>query len=241
MLYAIFSDIHGNLEALETCLAHADTKQPDASVCLGDFVGYGAAPNECIATMRARIEVAVAGNHDLAACGRIKLGYFNPDAAHAARWTMETLTPEHMAYLKALPYSVEWRGLRLVHSSPAQPEEWNYVLSPNDAAFEMEACVEDVCLIGHSHYPGTFELAGSQVRYTRDAIVNAVRGRRYLVNVPSVGQPRDGDPRAGYLLFDSDSLRFEHVRLEYDIAAAMKRIRDAGLPAFLAERLQWGE
>jgi diadenosine tetraphosphatase ApaH/serine/threonine PP2A family protein phosphatase len=241
MLYAIFSDIHGNLEALQTCLEHADGRKPDACVCLGDFVGYGAAPNECIAAMRPRIEAAVAGNHDLAACGRIKLGYFNPDAAHAARWTMEALTPEHMDYLKSLPYSIAWRGVRVVHSSPAEPEDWNYVLSPGDAAFEMEACVEDVCLIGHSHYPGTFELSGAQVRYTREPIVNAARGRRYLVNVPSVGQPRDGDPRAGYLLFDAEAMRFEHVRLDYDIAAAMKRIKDAGLPPFLAERLQWGE
>jgi diadenosine tetraphosphatase ApaH/serine/threonine PP2A family protein phosphatase len=241
MRFAIFSDIHGNLEALDAVLADADARGPDASVCLGDFVGYGAAPNECIDRLLPRIEVAVAGNHDLAACGRIKLGYFNPDAAQAARWTTEMLTPEHLQYLHDLPYSVAWRGVRLVHSSPAEPEEWHYVFSPGDAAFEMEACVEDVCFIGHSHYPGTFELSGSNVRYTREERVDGVRGRRYLVNVPSVGQPRDGDPRAGYLLFDDEALTFEHVRLEYDIPAAMRRIRDAGLPAFLADRLQWGE
>ncbi len=239
MKIAVFSDIHGNLEALHTVLADADARKPDACVCLGDFVGYGAAPNECIDTLRPRIEAAVAGNHDLAACGRIKLGYFNPDAARAARWTTETLTPEHMEYLRNLPYSIAWRGMRLVHSSPSEPEDWRYVFSPADAWFEMEACAEDVCLIGHSHYPGTFELAGPDVRYTRDESVKRVRGRRYLVNVPSVGQPRDGDPRAGYLLVEDG--RFEHVRLEYDIEAAMKRIRDAGLPSFLADRLQWGE
>ena len=241
MRLAIFSDIHGNLDALDAVLADADARAPDASVCLGDFVGYGAAPNECIDRLVPRIELAVAGNHDLAACGRIKLGYFNPDAAQAARWTTEVLTPAHLQYLRELPYSVEWHGMRLVHSSPADPEEWHYVFSPGDAAFEMEACAEDVCFIGHSHYPGTFELAGPDVRYTRDESVKGVRGRRYLVNVPSVGQPRDGDPRAGYLLFDDEALTFQHVRLDYDIPAAMRRIRDAGLPAFLAERLQWGE
>jgi diadenosine tetraphosphatase ApaH/serine/threonine PP2A family protein phosphatase len=115
------------------------------------------------------------------------------------------------------------------------------VFSPGDAAFEMEACAEDVCFIGHSHYPGTFELEGSIVRYTRDERVEGRPGRRYLVNVPSVGQPRDGDRRAGYLMFDDQSLVFEHVRLEYDIPAAMQRIRAAGLPSFLADRLQWGE
>ncbi len=241
MRVAILSDVHGNLEALETVLAHADAAKPDAMVCLGDFVGYGAAPNECIARLRPRIEVAVAGNHDLAACGRIKLGYFNQDAARAARWTTEILTPEHVEYLRELPFSVHWRGVRLVHSTPTEPQEWHYVLSPGDAAFEMESCAEDICFIGHSHYPGTFELEGSSVRYSRDPVVEGRAGRRYLVNVPSVGQPRDGDPRAGYLLYDDAPLRFEHVRLEYDIAGAMARIRAAGLPPFLAERLQWGE
>ena len=241
MRVAILSDVHGNLQALESVLADADARRTDAMVCLGDFVGYGASPNECIARLRPRIEVAVAGNHDLAACGRIKLGYFNPDAAHAARWTAETLTSEHMEYLRALPFSVLWRGVRLVHSSPAEPHEWHYVLSPGDAAFEMESCAEDVCFIGHSHFPGTFELEGSAVRYTRDARVTGARGRRYLVNVPSVGQPRDGDPRAGYLVYDDAGPAFEHVRLDYDVAAAMEAIRAAGLPPFLAERLQWGE
>ncbi len=242
MRYAILSDIHGNLEALETVLGDVAGRGVDAMVCLGDFVGYGAAPNECIERLRPLIEAAVAGNHDLAACGRIKLGYFNPDAAQAARWTTEALTPDHLEYLRALPFSVVWRGVRLVHSSPSEPEEWNYVFSPGDAALEMESSPEDVCLIGHSHYPGTFELFGGQVQYTRDAVVTARPGRRYLVNVPSVGQPRDGDRRAGYLLFDDGSpLRFEHVRLEYDIPAAMERIRAAGLPPFLADRLQWGE
>ena len=219
MRLAILSDVHGNLPALECVLADVDARGPDAMVCLGDFVGYGASPNECIGALRPRIEGAVAGNHDLAACGRIKLGYFNPDAARAARWTTETLTPENMEYLRALPFTMEWRGAFLVHSSPAEPEEWHYVLSPNDAAFEMEACARAVCFIGHSHYPGTFELEGSEVRYTRDAVVNGKRGCRYLVNVPSVGQPRDGDRRP----------------------AAMATIRAAGLPPLLAERLQWGE
>ena len=241
MRIAILSDIHGNLEALDTVLADVAARRPGAIACLGDFVGYGAAPNECIAKLRPLIEVAVAGNHDLAACGRIKLGYFNPEAARAAVWTTETLTPENLEYLRALPFSEHWRGVRVVHASPAEPEEWHYVFTPGDAALEMSACPENVCFIGHSHYPGTFELDGDRVAYTRDARVAGRAGRRYLVNVPSVGQPRDGDPRAGYLVYDDEAFTFEHVRLEYDIASAMKRIREAGLPAFLADRLQWGE
>jgi len=241
MRLAILSDIHGNLEALEAVLEDVVRRRPDAIACLGDFVGYGAAPNECIARVRPLIEVAVAGNHDLAACGRIRLGYFNPDASKAAIWTTEALTPEHAEYLRGLPFSVVWHGLRLVHSSPAEPEEWHYVLSPADAALEMEAVAEPLCLIGHSHYPGTFDIDGPRVGYTRDPVVALSAGRRYLVNVASVGQPRDGDPRAGYLFYDDEQRMLEHVRLRYDVAAAMQRIRDAGLPAFLADRLQWGE
>ena len=241
MRLAILSDVHGNLPALERVLTDVDARKPDAMVCLGDFVGYGASPNECIESLRPRIEGAVAGNHDLAACGRIKLGYFNQDAAAAARWTTEHLTAENIEYLRGLPWTMKWRGVLLVHSSPSEPEEWHYVLSPNDAAVEMKSCAEDICFIGHSHYPGTFELERSDVRYTREPVVKGRRGCRYLVNVPSVGQPRDGDRRAGYMLFDDEALRFEHVRLEYDIPAAMDCIRAAGLPSLLAERLQWGE
>src|SRR5439155_12849674 len=155
MLHAVVSDIHGNLEALETVLADLDRRRVAGVACLGDFVGYGAAPNECIERLRPRVEVAVAGNHDLAACGRIKLGYFHQDAATAARWTDTRLTPENRAYLEGLPFAVEWLGMWLVHSSPANPRAWSYVLSPLDAEAEMRAYPTDICLIGHSHYPGT--------------------------------------------------------------------------------------
>ena len=241
MRHAILSDIHGNLDALEAVLADVTEVGVDDMVCLGDFVGYGAAPNECISRLRPLIQHAVAGNHDFAACGKIKLGYFNPDAAKAARWTTEHLTEEHLTYLRELPMSVSWNGMYLVHASPVEPEEWHYVFSPADAAFEMEAVTERVCLIGHSHYPGTFELTGSIVQYSRQEDVHGDPGSRYLINVGSVGQPRDGDPRAAWLLFDDDRFAFEHRRVTYDIPAAMQRIRDAGLPPYLADRLQWGE
>ena len=241
MLHAVLSDIHGNLEALETVLADIDRRGVASIACLGDFVGYGASPNECIETLRPRIEVAVAGNHDLAACGRIKLGYFNSDAAEAARWTDQRLTPENRAYLEGLPLSVPWRGLRLVHSSPSDPEDWRYVLSAEEAEEEMKAFTESVCLIGHSHYPGAFEWNARRLNYTREADIPLRPGHRYLVNVASVGQPRDGDPRAGYLLYAPDARLMTHVRLDYPVEGAMKRIAAAGLPRFLAERLQWGE
>jgi diadenosine tetraphosphatase ApaH/serine/threonine PP2A family protein phosphatase len=241
MPHAIVSDIHGNLEALEAVLEDLERREVERVVCLGDFVGYGASPNECIDRLRPRLEVAVAGNHDLAACGRLKLHYFNSDAAVAATWTDVRLTEQNREYLKTLPFTVPWRGMLLVHASPSTPNEWHYVLTPADAAMELSAFEEGICLIGHSHVPGAFVWDERRVRYTRDADVPVAAGHRYLVNVGSVGQPRDGDPRAAYLLVDEAKRTLTHVRIDYDIEGAMRRIRDAGLPAFLAERLQWGE
>ncbi len=241
MLHAVVSDIHGNLEALEAVLADIDRHGVSSIACLGDFVGYGADPNACIERLLPRVEVAVAGNHDLAACGRIKLGYFHADAATAARWTDQQLTPENRAYLESLPFALEWLGMWLVHSSPADPKAWHYVLTPADAAEEMRAFTHDVCLIGHSHYPGTFARVKQTLNYTRDAEVRIESGAKYLITVPSVGQPRDGDPRAGYLLVDPEQHVLTHVRIEYDVPGAARRIRDAGLPLALGERLRWGE
>lgn len=241
MLHAIVSDIHGNLEALETVLADVEKHRPESIVCLGDFVGYGASPNECIDRLRPLIQHAVCGNHDLAAIGKLRLGYFNSNAAVAAKWTETALTVENRAYLESLPFTVKWRDTLLVHASPAQPEEWHYVLSPVEAKDEMAAYTETLCFIGHSHYPGTFDRHQDRIRYTRTQDVRIEKGHSYLVNVGSVGQPRDADPRAAYLLYDEGERVLRHVRLEYDVAGAMKRIIDAGLPRFLADRLQWGE
>ncbi len=241
MRLAILSDIHGNLEALEAVLADVDASRVDAMACLGDFVGYGASPNPCIERLRPRLEAAVTGNHDVVAAGRLRLGAFNSDAATAARWTSEALTDENRAWLASLPYTARWRGALLVHASPLEPEEWHYVLSPYEAEHEMEGFQEPLCFIGHSHYPGVFERDGGRLRYSRDPEVRLDAGRRYIVNVGSVGQPRDGDPRAAYLLWDDRERTVRHVRIDYDIDGAMKRILDAGLPRFLAERLRWGE
>ncbi len=241
MLHAVISDIHGNLDALEVVLADLDACQPASIACLGDFVGYGAAPNECIELVRPRLEAAVTGNHDVVAAGRLRLGAFNSDAATAARWTSEALTPANRAWLQALPYTLPWRGARLVHAAPVEPEQWHYVLSPYEAESELEGFDEALCFIGHSHYPGIFEHDGERIRYTRENTVRMEPGRRYIVNVGSVGQPRDGDPRAAYLLWDDRERSVRHVRLAYDIDRAMSRIVDAGLPRFLAERLRWGE
>lgn len=241
MLHALVSDVHANLEALEVVLADIARRGADDIVCLGDFVGYGASPNECMDLLCPRIEQAVLGNHDQAAIDASVLDDFNPEAAAAARWTARQLTPEHAAWLAELPYSLPWHGARLVHAAPAEPGAWEYVLSLSVAEDEMKHCAEPVCFVGHSHVPGTFEFQGARGSYGRDAVIRARRDRRYLIVVPSVGQPRDGDPRAGYLLWDDTAWTFEHVRLVYDVESAQTRILGTGLPPSLAARLRWGE
>jgi diadenosine tetraphosphatase ApaH/serine/threonine PP2A family protein phosphatase len=241
MLHAVLSDVHANLEALEVVLADVAGRGAADRVCLGDFVGYGASPNECMTMLCPRVEAAVLGNHDDAAVHPERVEAFNPDAARAARWTASQLTREHRDYLRALPLSVAWKGARLVHASPDDPGMWNYVFRPVEAVREMAVCEEPLCFVGHSHVPGTFEVKGQRATYTREPHVAGSHDRRYLIVVPSVGQPRDGDPRAGYLLWDDEAWTFEHIRLEYDLERAVERILEAGLPSYLAERLRWGE
>ena len=241
MKLAILSDIHGNLEALEAVLKDVDSSGVDGVVCLGDFVGYGASPNECLARLRPLLEAAVLGNHDAAALGRVRLGGFQSDAATTARWTAEHLTPENREWLGNLPYSIEWHGHRLVHATPSEPEEWHYVLSVADAEYELGAFRERLGFIGHSHVAGSFETDGAHVSYVRGRTLQLRSGYRYLINVGSVGQPRDGDARAAWLCFDDERDTLVHRRVDYDVEAAGTRIRDAGLPPFLAERLRWGE
>jgi diadenosine tetraphosphatase ApaH/serine/threonine PP2A family protein phosphatase len=243
MLRAVLSDIHGNLEALEAVLGDVAREGAGEILCLGDFVGYGASPNECIGRLRPMLAAAVAGNHDLAAIGRMRLGGFSSHAGQAALWTGEVLTPENRAWLEALPLEVRRGGALLVHSSPIEPDAWHYVLSVPEARLEFTAFPERLCLIGHSHYPGAFRLGadGTEVDYGREDELRFEPGCRYIVNVPGVGQPRDGDPRTGYLLWDDEQGRLQQRRLDYDVAAARQRILDAGLPRFLGDRLQWGE
>ena len=243
MLRAVLSDIHGNLEALEAVLADVGRVGAAEILCLGDFVGYGASPNECLDRLRPVLAAAVTGNHDVAVCGHSRLGGFSSHAAQAARWTGTVLTPENLAYLESLPFEVRHAGALLVHASPAEPREWHYVLSVEEAREEFDCFEERLCLIGHSHYPGAFRLdeRRGEIGYSREPEVRLEAGCRFLVNVPSVGQPRDGDPRAGYLLWDDAQGQTRHVRVDYDFDSARQRILDAGLPRFLGDRLQWGE
>jgi predicted phosphodiesterase len=243
MLRAVLSDIHSNLEALEAVLADAGRAGASEILCLGDFVGYGASPNECIERLRPIVTAAVAGNHDVAVCGRIRLGSFGSNAAQAANWTGTILTPQSQAYLESLPIAVHHAGALLVHSSPSEPRAWHYVQEVEEARAEFDTFMESLCLVGHLHRPGIYRLDGrtGHVVYSREPEMPLDPQGRFLVIVPSVGQPRDGDPRAGYLLWDDGRGWVRQVRVDYNFAAARQRILDAGLPPFLGDRLQWGE
>lgn len=240
MKVAVVSDVHANLEALDAVLEDARRAGAEKIWSLGDVVGYGADPNAVVERLSKAADVAVAGNHDWAACGKMTLGFFNSLAKQAAEWTSESLTEASRRWLAALPLERVERGVRLVHASPSDPASWHYVLSEAVAEGELSTFDEALCLIGHSHFPGQFESDGARVHYHREPRFQLAAKRRYLVNVGSVGQPRDGDPRATYLLYDEKDKSLEHRRVAYDVEAAARKILDAGLPAFLAERLPRG-
>lgn len=243
MRTAFISDIHANLDALETVLADIAGQSIDRIVCLGDIVGYGPNPNECVARVREVAEVTVVGNHDYAALGRIDTLGFNEYARAAADWTAAALDPDSVSYLESLPLDTVLDGVRLVHASPLDPERWTYILSYQEAKRQFGAFPEPVCFIGHSHLPIVVELHDEEIRaipFAPDAPVRLHKDRQYLVNVGSVGQPRDRDPRCGYAWYDDEIGATLLRRLEYPVKAVQDKILAAGLPPFLAQRLGEG-
>ena len=222
-------------------LADTAARQVEQYWCLGDIVGYGADPDAVVERVRALGGPTVAGNHDWAACGLVSTRGFNRQAAFAAQWTAGAMKPENLEWLKLLPLVQRVDGTLFVHATPSEPAAWRYCMQVEDALDEMESYPEELCLIGHSHVPGAFERHDDEVRYTRAEEMMLREGRQYLVNVGSVGQPRDGDKRAAYLLFDTAERRLSHLRVAYDIAGAQRKILAAGLPPWLASRLGDGD
>lgn len=232
MTSAIISDIHGNVEALQSVLTAIDAMGITDIRCLGDIVGYGASPNECVALVRSRNIPSIAGNHDKAVTGELSIDDFSPAAKAGVEWTRSIATPETLSFLRSLPYSIQEDGVLLVHSSPDRPEDFRYLLSFQHAEESFEQLSSPLCFIGHTHRPVIYGEEGTEKEIGRNG--------RFIVNVGSVGQPRDGDRRACFVLFDRDAYRVTHQRVEYDIAAAQRKILDAGLPQKLADRLMIG-
>jgi len=243
MRIAVLSDIHGNLHALDAVLADVEREDVHEIWCLGDIVGYGADPNDCCARVRDHADVVLCGNHDMAVTGELSLEEFSRGAAIAARWTQEVLRPEHAAWLRALSPAGEAREVGLYHGSPRDPV-WEYVLSSLLAELCFDAMGPRLGLVGHSHVALSFvrpegEPATGEPRRGGDAV--DLSTGEWILNPGSVGQPRDGDSRAAWLLLDLDLWRAQWRRTEYDISGAQAAIRNARLPASLAERLEYGQ
>jgi len=237
--YGILGDIHANLDALEVVLEHLDHESPDQIICVGDVVGYAACPRECIAIIRERNILTVAGNHDCAAVEKTTIEYFNPDARDAILWTRDQLSPEDKDFLQSLPLTADIDELTLVHSTLHAPELFDYIQTVYDAFLSLQALRNRVCFMGHSHVPITF-FDDKPISYFMEPEILLAESEKILVNVGSVGQPRDQDPRAAYAVYDTELKTIWIHRVEYDIDRAAQRIWSANLPRMNGERLAMG-
>ncbi len=246
MQIAIISDLHSNLEALTACRDHALARGAERFICLGDCVGYGADPAATLDVLKALPGIiCVLGNNDQYVVAPGLADMPNENIRLSSDWTRGRLRPEHFDYLGSLPYLHVDGDATYVHASVNSPERWTYVLEASQARTCLRAAVTDVVFIGHVHIPCVFEAAGSRGEVTRQlpAAGQALQlrtDRQYVVCVGSVGQPRDGDPRACYVLYNNDARSITFERVAYDQAAAARRIRESGLPVFFAERLESG-
>ncbi len=243
MKYGVLGDIHSNLSALQAVLCCFERDGVECILSVGDVVGYGAAPRECIQLLRAIGARVVKGNHDAAAVGEMELLYFNNYAREAVRWTQTVLTDEDHDWLAALPFVLDLEHCSVGHGTYAKPELFNYIQSTTDADASLDLLEAPVCFVGHTHVPVTLmRLTDDPHRtaYTNEDEIDLGEACRALVNVGSVGQPRDEDPRAAYAIYDSTLGKVWIRRAEYDIDREAARIRAAGLAGVLADRLYMG-
>jgi len=239
---AVLSDVHGNLPAFRSVLADVDASDAEAIWCLGDLVGYGAQPDGCVELAQQRCDFSLAGNHDLGVLGRIDIADFSPNAAAAALWTREQIGKDTVDYLSSLDPRREGEAIGLYHASPLDPV-WDYVISASGADRSIEAMDERVSAIGHTHVASRF------TRFEYEVLAEAAEGGtrhdlsedRWLINPGSVGQPRDGDPRAAWMLLDLGDWSAEWRRVEYPVREAAEAIEKAGLPRSLGDRLHVGQ
>ncbi len=239
MRYAIIADIHGNLEALQAVLNDAKEQGATHFACLGDVVGYNANPVECLEIVRELECSVVRGNHDHYVAHSDSLEGFHPLAANVVDWTRKQLTDEQRSYLSRLEFSQREETFTIVHSTLDAPGSWGYVFDKLEAEANFSYQVTSVCFYGHTHVPVAFELV-EEIRQGLFQKLKIMSGRKYLVNVGSVGQPRDGDPRAAYVIYDMIENQIELRRIPYDFTITQKKILQQGLPERLASRLAIG-
>jgi diadenosine tetraphosphatase ApaH/serine/threonine PP2A family protein phosphatase len=242
MQWAVIADVHGNWEALQSVLDDlVSLAEPWKLLCLGDTVGYGANPNECLDRVRELTEVMVAGNHDLAAVDQAETAFFNPLAREAIAWTRRELSDANRKALRVLPYLRREGAALLVHATPCDPPAWEYLSAGWSARLQFDCFAEPVCFVGHSHVPLILAMSPEGLRMPSPQSVQLPEDHRFIVNVGSVGQPRDRDPRAAYGLFDPQKGSLTIRRVPYDVTTARTKIIRAGLPRELGDRLLVGE
>ena len=235
MIYVIISDVHANLEAVDACFNRIDEINPDHIICLGDLVDYCAEPNEVVEIIKSRCDAVVLGNHDEAQFNYSLSEGFSENAQISSRYTRTIINPVYVEYFRSLPLTHSEEGLLFVHSSPAVSGKYKYVLTDENAMINFKSFKEKICFIGHSHIPLIFEESENSARIvTHDGLRN---DRRYIINVGSVGQPRDNNPRLCFGVFDSEKFEFRYERTDYDIKKASEKITAEKLPAKLAKRL----
>lgn len=241
MRYGILSDIHGNLEAFEGVLSALSEERIDDYLFVGDVVGYGADPKECIKLLKSlKPVIEVTGNHEWGVLEKLDISYFNELAQEAILWTRKALDDEEIEYLRSLPLVYEDEKMTLVHGTLNMPEEFYYIFDNEDAYVTLSQMKNPMCFVGHSHIPGIFSYDYAKVEYIERMNVRIDTELRYLINVGSIGQPRDGDPRASFAIYDDEQSTVEIKRVEYNVQKAQEKILKAGLPSSLADRLAEG-
>jgi predicted phosphodiesterase len=238
MKIAVISDIHANLEALEACLKKIEELKPDKLICLGDIVDYCAEPNECIELVKNNADVVLLGNHDEAQIDYDIADGFSENAFISSVHTRTVIKPEYIEYFKTLPRSYSLDDMLFVHAAPDALPRYRYILTPEAARDSFTSFKEKFCFIGHSHRPVIFEERGKNVFESESVIIDGKH--RYIINVGSVGQPRDYNPHLSFGFFDNGSFKYTNYRVFYPAESASKKIIMEGLPPFLAERILKG-
>jgi diadenosine tetraphosphatase ApaH/serine/threonine PP2A family protein phosphatase len=241
MKVVLLSDIHANLEALDAVIRAVEKEKPDRIVCLGDVVGYGPDPDACVERIAGFADVTLCGNHDEAARGDGEVADFNPEARDAILWTRRVIRPQTVERLQEYALIAVEEGWMGVHATPEAPGKWEYLMTGADIRRNLEILPTPVCFVGHSHYPGVYaRTEDGDILEHRTVEVRLTEKNRYLINVGSVGQPRDGDPRAAYGIFDTEKRVYTLKRVAYPIPPVQRKMVAAGLPAKLIERLAMG-
>lgn len=245
MRYALIADIHGNQEALKAVLADIRSRGINQTYCLGDIVGYYPNPNECIALIQEHTDGCIAGNHDYAALSRINIKQkFSIYARTAMEWTIDHLSTDSIQFLDSLPLTQEVNGkLLLTHAGPVKPDAWGYLFMEDDDSIRkiLKDMKQQICFIAHTHFPSVIAAIDGKVDFLPARKTMLKENGRYIINAGSVGQPRDGDPRSCYAVYDDKEKSISFVRTKYPLGVTQEKVRTSGLPAFLAARLEDGQ